>query len=194
MNRSTQTSTNKFPDPISRGQIQIIKIAQKELGMDDDTYRAMLLEQFKVSSCTQLTRMEATRLIERFEILGFETKKRTRRTGSSYSGWVRRRRPQRETGREDGKLVRLASFQELAKIDALAALIDWEYRDGLKRWMEKRLRIDRVRTSREAWLVKEGLKKMFEHRMEKLCGKDWWDKQFDDPKIMRFIEEHRPRR
>jgi len=28
--------------------------------------------------------------------------------------------------------------------------------------------------------------------MAKLCGADWWTKQFDDPKVMRFIKEHCP--
>lgn len=183
----------KFPDLISKGQIQVIKIRQKEIGMEDDLYRDWLMSHFGVSSCTQLTKAQATKAIELLASYG--TAIRTRGDGKGTSAGQGNRRKHRDrqgVGREGSKVIRLASSQEMGKIDALAALIDWEYRDGLKRWMEKRLKIDRVRTSREAWLVIEGLKKMFSIRMEKLCGKDWWTKKFDDPKVMRFIREHCP--
>jgi hypothetical protein len=192
--RSGSEREAKYPEPISKGQIAVIKIAQKELGIEDDDYRSMLIAHFKVSSCTQLTKAQATRLIERFEALGFETRNKTPRARGSHPGYVRIRKPQQRLDREDGKLVRLASFEERGKIDALAALIDWEFKDGLKRWMEKRLKIDRVRTSREAYLVIEGLKKMFAIRMAKLHGDDWWTKKFDNTGIMRFIKEHAPGR
>lgn len=188
-----RTNNAPRPDPITRGQIQVIKIAQKQVGIDDDTYRAMLMANFRVSSCTQLTKAQATKLIERLEALGFETRNKTPRARGSYVGWNRNKRTERETGREGGKLVKLANFQELAKIDALAALIDWEFKDGLKRWMEKRFKIERVKTSKEAYLVIEGLKKMFSIRMEKLHGKDWWGMRFEDAGVMRFIKEHAPK-
>jgi phage gp16-like protein len=181
-------SERKTVDLISRAQIQIIKIGQKELGIDEDDYRSMLMAQFGVSSCTQLSRTQATQLIERLQALGFETRKRTTQPPK------RQERPHRAISREGGNVVRLASVEELAKIDALAGLIDWQYRDGLKLWMQKRLKISRVRTAREAWLVIEGLKKMFANKMAKLWGKDWWRKDFDDPGVARFIKEHCGRR
>ena len=179
-------------EPVSKAQIQLIKIGQKELGIDEDDYRAMLMAHFRVNSCTQLTKAQATRLIERFEALGFETRSKGKRTRGSHIGYVRARKPRREEGREGEKIVRLANHEMLAKIDAVAALIDWEFKDGLQRWMQKRLRIERVKTAREAWLAIEGLKKMFSIKMAKNCGKDWWTKQFDDPRVMRFIKEHCP--
>jgi len=181
-----------MPELISKAQIQLIKIGQKELGMDDDDYRAMLMDHFRVSSCTQLTKAQATKLIERFEALGFETRNKGQKFRGHYEGFVRNRKPQQRERREEGKIVKLATHDMLGKIDVLASLIDWEFKDGLERWMQKRLNIERVKTAKEAWLVIEGLKKMFSIRMAKLCGADWWTKQFDDPKVMRFIKEHCP--
>jgi phage gp16-like protein len=194
MRANNNNKLQNYPDLITKGQIQLIKIAQKELGIEDDDYRDMLMKNFRASSCTQLTKAQATKLIERFGELGFET-----RGGSSSSAKRGSKRrewavvPRRSVGREQGKIVQLASIEELRKIEALAALIDWDYKDGLARWMEKRMGVSRVKTAREAWLVIEGLKKMFANKMKQKFGKDWWDMEFDDPGTMRFIEEHRPK-
>jgi len=165
------------PAYITAAQIKLVKILQRNLGIEDDDYRDLLMKRFGVSSCTQLTMHQATRLIEHFQGLSGNEK--------------RRRRPAIPRAR-DGKVVRLASPKEHRKITALSSLIDWEFDDGLKRWMKKKFGIDRVRTAEEAYRVIEGCKKMIINIMTKAYGPEWWCKTYEDPGIMRFIEEHCP--
>ena len=180
--------------PIARKQIQIIKIAQKELCIDDDTYREMLKDQFKVKSCTKLSYFQARALIGELKKKGFKIKsakkpadkKACRRLGSRDAGRREASRP-----RQAGNMVRMVSQAELGKIDVLSWLIHWRVKDGFTRWMSKRFRIEKVKTAREAYRIIEGLKKMFENSMKSKYGDNWPDMIFDDPAIQRYIKEHK---
>jgi len=57
---------------ISKIQIKIIKIAQKQLGLTDEKYREILSDRYWKHSCTELTYAEASDLIDYFKTLGFE--------------------------------------------------------------------------------------------------------------------------
>lgn len=186
---------------ISKDQIKLIKIGHRQLGIDDDEYRDMLMRMCGVSSCTQLTRAQATRVIEHLVSLGFVTRSSGSAApapasghGSGASGSVgtaKRRRP--NIPRDGQKVIGLVTPGEHAKIWILSQLIDWRLEDGLERWMERRQGIKKVRTAREAFLVIEGLKKMFENQMKAKYGNGWWDKTYEDGRINRYIKEHAPK-
>jgi len=77
---------------IQKKQVQIIKIAQKQLGMSDDEYRLMLNERYWVNSCKDLTFEEASDLIDHFRKLGFRItgkKKAGKKYESSRRGLIR---------------------------------------------------------------------------------------------------------
>lgn len=177
--------------PISTKQIQIIKMAAKQLGLDDATYRDMLWERYRVRSCTALDRRQADDLIDDFQKKGFHLQSK-RRPWPPVRGGTRAPRAQ-GTPRE-GKVVGLASRDELEKIAALADLITWRAENGLALFFEKRLGIagGRVRTAREAYLAIESLKKLFENGMKKQYGPDWWLRPFADTAISDYIARHAP--
>lgn len=68
---------NKYPTRYAeqKREIQLIKIAQKQLGMDDDTYRAMLWSVARVKSSTELDFAGRKKVLEHMQACGF---KRTR--------------------------------------------------------------------------------------------------------------------
>lgn len=172
-------------------QVKIIKIAQKQLGMDDAAYRE-LLAHYGAQSCTELSAEQAERMIDEMVRKGFrvvtEKKKRTWLPGGTREG-----RPQ-GAPRSGGKVVRLATAAELAKLSAVAGLIAWRAEGGLALFLEKRLSIKggKVRTAREAYLAIEALKKMFENQMKAAHGKGWWDMAHADARVMEYIAVHRP--
>lgn len=166
--------------PIEPRQIKLIKIGQKSLGIDDDTYRAMLTERFGVDSCTLLSKLQAGVFINELKRKGFRIVHKGGRPAPKA----------KPMPREKGNMVRLASQAQHEKISAVARLIDWRIKDGLTRWLFKRYSIDRVKTAQQAFLAIEGLKKMFEHQMEKHHGKDWMLRTWDDPDVARYIREH----
>ncbi len=183
--------------PIARKQIQIIKIAQKELCIDDDTYREMLQDQFKVKSCTKLSYFQARALIGELKKKGFKIKPSKKACGRLPASLKLRRacnaknKRSRATPRQAGNMVRMVSQAEMQKIDVLSWLIHWRVKDGFTRWMSKRFRIEKVKTAREAYRIIEGLKKMFENSMKAKYGDNWPDLVFDDPAIQRYIKEHK---
>ncbi len=170
---------------ITPNQIQVIKIWQKQTGLDDGTYRARLRQDYSVSSCTRLTFDQARHMIKTI-------------VGEGYSIPVTKKRPRPArsrkvtVSRKTKNVVRMASKAELEKIQALAELTEWRVENGLARWMHKRFGIERVRTAEGAWLVIEGLKKMFENQMKLEFGPQWWLMRFDDERIMVYIHEHCP--
>ena len=164
-------------------QRQLIKIAQKQLCIDDAAYRQMLANNCDgVTSSTQLTAAQAKHMINVLISKGF-TIKSTPRPASKRQAYRR----------DSGRVVRIVNRFESEKIDALAGLIAWKFEDGLVRWMEKRFKVRRVRTAREAYLVIEGLKKMFENGMKKQYGPGWWDMEWNDHKVVEYIAYHRPK-
>lgn len=54
--------------------IGMIHVAKGQLGMDDDTYRMMLLELTGKDSCAKMTQKEQWRVIEEMKAKGFQTK------------------------------------------------------------------------------------------------------------------------
>jgi hypothetical protein len=177
---------------IAPNQIQVIKIWQKQVGLDDDTYRQRLLDEYGVTSCTQMTFAQARHLIHAIVREGHVIPSSGgRKYGSGY-----KKRPARSrkaaVPRSAENVVRMASKEELEKINALAGLIEWRAENGLVRWMQKRFGFERVRTAEGAWLVIEGLKKMFENKMKKDFGERWWITIHQDTAIEVFILEHCP--
>ncbi|BBO80188.1 hypothetical protein DSCO28_50600 [Desulfosarcina ovata subsp. sediminis] len=168
-------------------QRQVIKIWQKQSGIDDDIYRDRLEADYGVRSCTELTHSQAGHLISTIV-----------REGHYIPGQKTWKRPARKrtaaVPRAGKNVVRMASRAELEKIDAVAGLIQWRVDNGLARWMKKRFGFERVKTAYESWKVIEGLKKMFENRMKKDFGERWWVMRFDDERIRTYIFEHCPKR
>jgi len=183
--------------PIHAKQIRIIKMAQRDLGLDDDAYRGLLGDLFGVESCRDLTLEQGNRLIDEFQRKGFQLKPAPRPERSA-----KRDRKAGEIGRKLGtertdaaeRLIRMATAAEFRKIDEVAALIPWRLGNGKDLFFAKRLGLKdgRVRTSGEAYRAIEGLKKMFENGMAKLHGPGWWAMRFDDPRVMEYIRRHCP--
>jgi phage gp16-like protein len=67
--------------PPTNAQRAQIKIAQKELGLVDDDYRAILKVQFNRTSCMQLSTVQAERLIRHFQKLGWVKKSQNKLPG-----------------------------------------------------------------------------------------------------------------
>ena len=161
----------------TKKQRQIIKIAQRQLDIDDHTYRTMLMNEYQVDSCTKLTSSQAEHLIRQFETDGFVL---------TYKKAVPRQRIKR------GKsVVRLVSKRELAKIRAVGCLIEWKYDDGYERWLKKRFGIEKVITSEQAFRVIEGLKGLLNSQMTRECGSDWMNQFHNDPGLMLYIKYHK---
>ena len=187
-----QNGYRKFKDLlINAKQKVVIKMAQGKLQIDDETYRGMLDERFGVRSCTKLTFNQASEFIEELEGKGFTlipgpSKAKRERTLPAKGS-----RP--PISRTDSKIVGLATRGELEKVDQVAALIQWRAEDGMAVFLEKRMKIKggRIRTSREAYLAIEGLKKMFENGMKKAHGVTWWAGSYSDA-INEYIRVHKP--
>lgn len=165
-------------EPIRPKQIQLVKMAQKQLGLDDETYRDLLEDLFRVRSCTDLSAAQGDRLIDQLKLKGFVIVSR-------------HPRPRRPKGKN---VVHLASRAEIDKLNAVAGLIKWKYSDGLQRFLERRVGIKggKARTAGEAYRAIEALKKFFENGMKKEHGPEWWTMRFDDPAVMEYIERHCP--
>lgn len=61
-------------DPIRRAQIAKIKLAKKDLGMDEDTYRALLQRVTGRTSSAQMTRQQRYQVLAEFGRLGWKPK------------------------------------------------------------------------------------------------------------------------
>lgn len=175
--------TAKKNQPSSIKQRQLLAIARQQLNIDRDDYKAVMTERYGVDSSTRLTFGQAEEFIDFFIARGFVLITKKRR-------YLKRKNPAKT--RQYPKVIDMASPAELEKIDALAGLITWRCEDGMTRWMKKFLKIDRVKTGRDAFRVIEGLKKMFENGMVKLYGEDWWCKRFDSTEVNAYIAEHLP--
>lgn len=163
--------------PSTKKQRQLIGIGCAQLGIDKELKIDMLLERYGEDSTTKISKSQADDFLQELNRKGFVVKFKQR-----Y--WTRK---------APAGVVRMASPAEQDKIAALAGLIKWRVKDGQALWMKKRLGINRVRTARDAWLVIEGLKKMFENQMKGKYGKDWWAGDYDDPAIVIYIHEHSPK-
>ena len=178
MNKSNRESSKK--------QRQLIAMACDYFGMGKVDKQLMLKEQCGQSSTTEITYAQAEAVIDDFVAKGYPIKSKKRR-------YMTRKRP--FTGghkKPNGKTIALVSPAELSKIDAVAGLISWRVENGMEKWMKKRFKISKVKTSRDAFVVIEGLKGMFENQMKKKHGPDWWKKPHKDIEICYYIAEHFP--
>lgn len=177
---------NKGNRESSKKQRQLIAMACGHFGLGKADKQVMLLQRYNVSSTTELTFAQAEELIDDYVRKGFviESKKRHH---------SRRRQPVAGAhGKKSGKVTALASNAELSKIDALAGLVEWKVENGMVRWMKKRFKIDQVRTARQAFMVIEGLKGMFENQMKKRHGPEWWKEPYEDIGVCFYIAEYFP--
>ena len=187
--------------PIQPVQISLIKMAKAQLGIDDDDYYDKLMDDYGVKSCTHLDFYQASRLIKEYQDKGFVIiSKKGGDRGPETSNRIKRpktRVPSPESRipvSRGSNVVAIATADEIDKVNKVAALIPWRETNGLELFLIKRMGIKsgKVRTSEEAYLAIEGLKKMFENGMKKAHGKDWWTRVYTTPAINRYIEEHCP--
>lgn len=156
--KTSLLNKNFMERKIDRKQITLIKIAQHQLGLEDEQYRALLLMRYFAASCKELTYDEATDLIKHFQTRGFHIV--TKRYGKGQGSRVR--------GQADN-IIRLPSPQQIAKIGHLKEDVRWRLHDGFWRWLKKFLKRDEdkawpalIHTSGEAYRVIEALKGMRE--------------------------------
>ncbi len=170
--------------PSTKTQRQLIGIACGQLGIDKSTKEDMLLERYGKGHTTEISKMQADEFLKELRGKGFRFRRSRQRADAP-----RRQRIPRAAG---GNTIALVNPDELAKIAAVAALIPWRVENGLALWMKKRLGIDKIRRADHAYKVIEGLKKMFENRMKKEHGEEWWARVYDDPQVNQYIWEHCP--
>lgn len=102
-------------DAIRNRQLAQIHIAKSDLGLDDDTYRAMLMDVAGVDSAAKLNAKQRRAVLERFE----------------SKGWVNKK----QKGRP--KTVSPDRAPLIRKIGALLAdqKLPWTYADGIAKQM-----------------------------------------------------------
>lgn len=73
----TRTRPNKYPTRYAdqKREIALIKIAQKQLGMADDTYRSVLWSVARVKSSTELDFAGRKKVLDHMEACGFKRTK-----------------------------------------------------------------------------------------------------------------------
>lgn len=156
------TSRTPAP-PVTTPQVKALRASQRSLGIDDETYRKTL-GQYRVCtggerqgkpcrSTLELSRHQARQLLTRLQVAGAPL-------GRPYGGHA----PTRQEA--DAGVVTLATPAQMALLGRLRDEIAWRLEDGYDRWRRARLRIDEVRTYRDAECVIEGLKKLKEHGHE----------------------------
>lgn len=134
--------------PITPAQIRSIHVAKARARLDDERYRAQLAR-FGASSCTELTRRQASELLLSF--------------GRPLPNRPGRSKPRPERKRQaklPANAVRLATRAQRELIEELAGRVEWREENGLARWMRANHGIDAARTDGEASAVIEGLKAM----------------------------------
>ncbi len=144
----------KMIEPI---QVQLIHIAKTQLGLSREEYEAAIMGQTKGKkiSSKDLTYFEADGLINYFKTLGFRIQSNYIRT----SGAARRsRRAHANAARRARNVVLMPSRDQMEMIEVLIKKIPWRLEDGYRRWLEKNMKITRIRTAEQASDVIEGLK------------------------------------
>ena len=127
-------------------QITLIKIAQKDLGIEDADYRALLTERYWVDSCTRLSQADADDLIKHFMSLGFVKKKPKKK---------RARKPLRAPGIAE---VLPSNHAMVGKINHLIEDIKWNRPGGQSGYINKIIQKPWPRTVKEGQKVIEALK------------------------------------
>ena len=143
--------------PITKAQIKQIHVQLHRLGIDDATYRALLDELWGVATCKDLTRRQASALLNRLGV------RLTNAPGQRPGQTARKRKKNRPAPRHaplpEG-VVQLASPEQQRFVRELATEVDWRLAGGFERWLEHNMGLPRVRTHAEAQKVIEGLKAM----------------------------------
>lgn len=108
---------NATTDAIRKRQLAQIHIAKSDLGLDDDTYRALLQDVAGVDSAARLNAKQRAAVLERFESKGWKNKK--------HKGKPR--------------TVSADKAPLISKIGALLAdmKLPWSYADGIAKQMYK---------------------------------------------------------
>jgi phage gp16-like protein len=109
---------------IDKAKIALIKVAQKQLGMADTDYRALLLRVAGVRSSTELDEARFTAVMAEFARLGFEST------------------ANKERRLEAGRFGTHATYQQRKKIAAMWSA--WKGRadeEGLNRWLENKFHV-----------------------------------------------------
>lgn len=125
---------------ITKKQIQLIHIAKQQLCIDDDTYKE-LLANYNVTSSKDLTQFQAKHLLRHLRSKGFKIVK-----------------PARNKAKIGGKTIKLASTAQLKLIEVLKSNIVWKV--SFESWLNTRMKIKKILTSKDAAKVIEGLKGM----------------------------------
>lgn len=173
--------------PISAKQRTVIMIICNQFNISKTERAEMLQERYGKASTADLTSDQAGHFIKEFEAKGFVLKPK----GCRPHGAAPTKRPAIP---RTGNVVALASPGELEKIDQLAQVVPWREENGLALFLGKRMGIKggRVRTSKDAYLAIEGLKKMIANGMKKAYGPAWWQKTYSNPDLNEFIRRHKP--
>lgn len=124
---------------ITKKQIQLIHIAKQQLNIDDDIYMD-ILSNYNVSSSKDLSYNQAEALLRHLRSKGFKVIKK------------------RHKVKLNNKTVKLASIAQFKLIDVLKANIVWKV--SYEAWLENRMGLKKVLTSKEASKVIEGMKGM----------------------------------
>ncbi|BCS55174.1 phage protein GemA/Gp16 family protein [Geobacter sp. SVR] len=181
----TESPTRRTSGPITKAQINTIMLICSQFGITKAERGELLEDRYGKSSTADLSSDQAGHFIAEYERKGFVIK-----GGKGYRPTARRAPVPRS-----GKVVALVNQDELDKITALAGLVLWRADNGLQLFLEKRmgLKEGKVRTSADAYLAIEGLKKMFEGQMKRTHGPGWWRLRFTNAAIMEYIELHCPK-
>lgn len=113
------TNTAKKPDA-RNGQLAQIHIAKKDLGLDDETYRAMLFTVARVRSSSELDHAGRAKVLDHLKSCGFKPKKNGFKTQAP-------------------KTAGASKTALISKVGALLAVLakPWEYADGMAKKMFK---------------------------------------------------------
>ncbi len=139
--------------PITTSQINSIHIALSHQGIDDEDYRLALKERFNVTTCKDLTRSQATKLLDTI------WKKLPPRTEKA-------KRVRKKPEPKADNVVRLPTMPQRQLIEKLKEEIPWTHENGYKEWMIGNMRLKIIKTDAEAQKVINGLKAM-KQRSEK---------------------------
>jgi|SRR5450830_293219 len=128
------TSPARKPDTRTR-ELAMIHIAKKDLGLDDDTYRAMLWTVARVSSSSALDHAGRANVLTHLKARGWKPKRNGIKT-------------------EPPKNVKLSSVALVSKIGALLTVLQkpWAYADGMA---VKMFKVEKL-----TWLTPQQLHKM----------------------------------
>ncbi len=177
--------------PISAAQRTVIMIICTQFGISKSERQSMLLERYGKASTADLSSDQAGHFIKEFEGKGFVLKPNPKKSKA-----VARpsRAPRPRIARVGGKVIALASQDELDKVKKIADLIEWRVVNGLQLFLQKRMSIrdGRIRTAADAYMAIEGLKKMFENGMKAKHGPAWWLMKFENPAVQEYVELHCP--